>query len=269
MAPHDDPSAVALYNCMFLALSLWLRGAPREARATAAGARELASAISHRFGLAISCLFSALIENLCRDFAHARDLAWYALEITRAHQARRLTAMAEQQLGWALAGQGQLGEGIARMKRGITGWTSTGARDGTTLFHVGLAEAELCAGRIDDAAASLAAAEVMAARTGEQFYAPELVRVAVRVARRRGQPPAALIPRLRGALAQAARQGAGSWTLRLASDLVELTRGTDLAPDAPGLLERAIAAIAGGDDTADVIRAKAIASTATPRRTGT
>jgi predicted ATPase len=168
--------------------------------------------------------------------------------------------MAELQLGWALAGRGQLGEGIARMQRGITGWTKTGARVGTTLFHVGLAEAELCAGNIDDAAASLVTAEAMAARNGEHFYEPELVRVAVRVAHRRGQPSAELIPRLRGALAQAAQQGAGSWTLRLASDLIELTHGTDLAPDAPALLERAIAAIAGGDDTADVMRAKQIAS---------
>ena len=108
----------------------------------------------------------------------------------------------------------------------------------------------------------------MAARSGERFYEPELVRVAVRVAHRRGHPPAELIPCLRGALAQAAQQGAGSWTLRLASDLVELTRGTDLAPDAPALLERAITAIAGGDDTADVMRAKEIASTATPQRIG-
>lgn len=269
VSPHDDPSAVAIYLNMFLALSLWLQGAPREARAIAAGARELANAISHRFGLAISCLFSAVIDNLCHEFARARDLAQYALEGTRAHQARRWTAMAEQQLGWALAGQGHLGEGIAQMKRGISGWTETGARDGTTLFHVGLAEAELCAGYIDDAAASLAAAEAMAARSGEHFYEPELVRVAVRVAHRRGQPPAELIPRLRGALAQAARQGAGSWTLRLASDLVELTRGTDLARDAPALLERAIAAIAGGDDTADVMRAKEIAATATPPWMGT
>ena len=266
VSPHDDPSAVAIYLHMFLALSLWLRGVPREARAIAAGARELANATSHRFGLAISYLFSALIENLCREFAHARELAQYALEVTRAHQVTRWTAMAEQQLGWALAGQGQLGEGIARMKQGIADWTRTGARDGTTLFHVGLAEAELCAGHIDDAAASLAAAEAMAARNGEHFYEPELVRVAVRVGHRRGQPPAELIPRLRGALAQAAQQGAGSWTLRLASDLVELTRGTDLAPDAPALLERAITAIAGGDDTADVMRAKEIAATASLHR---
>jgi len=265
--PHDDPAAAAVYlsNCMYLALALWLRGAPGEARAIAAGARTLANAISHRFGLAISCVFPALIENLCCEFAHARDLAQYALEVTRAHQAKRWAAMAEQQLGWALAGQGQLGEGIAHMKRGILGWTTTGACSGTTLFHVGLAEAELRAGHIDDAAASLAAAEAMAGRSGERFYEPELVRVAVRVAHRRGQPPAELIPRLRGALAQAAQQGAGSWTLRLASDLVELSRGTDLAPDAPALLERAITAIAGGDDTADVMRAKQIASTAPPR----
>lgn len=154
------------------------------------------------------------------------------------------------------------------MKRGITDWTKTGARDGTTLFHVGLAEAELCAGNIDAAAASLAAAEAMAARSGEHFYEPELVRVAVRVAHRRGQPPVELVPRLRGALAQATQQGAGSWILRLASDLVELTRGTDLAPDAPALIERAITAIAGGDDTADVMRATQIASTATPRWMG-
>jgi class 3 adenylate cyclase/tetratricopeptide (TPR) repeat protein len=269
--PHDDPSAATVYlnNCMYLALSLWLRGAPREARAIAARARELANAISHRFGLAISCLFSALIENLCREFAHARDLAQYGLEITRAHQAKRWTAMAEQQLGWALAGQGQLGEGIAQMKRGITGWTNTGACSATTLFHVSLAEAEQRAGHIDDAAASLAAAEAMAARSGEHFYEPELVRVAVRVAHLRGRPPTELIPRLRGALAQATQQGAGSWTLRLASDLVELTRGTDLAPDGPALLECAITAIAGGDDTADVMRAKEIASMATARWMGT
>lgn len=105
VSPHDDPFAVAIYLRMFLALSLWLQGVPREARAIAARARESAHAISHRFGLAISCLFSALIENLCREFAHARDLARYALEVTRAHQLTRWTAMAEQQLGWALAGQ--------------------------------------------------------------------------------------------------------------------------------------------------------------------
>ncbi|HEX7841461.1 MAG TPA: AAA family ATPase, partial [Kofleriaceae bacterium] len=207
-----EAHSMYLSSCMYLAFSLWVRGTPGEARAIATGARELAAAIARPFSVAMSCLLSALIENLCGEFVRARDLAQHALEVTRAHQAKRWTAMAEQQLGRALAGQGQLGEGIARMQRGITGRTETGTRVGTTSFYVALAEAELCAGRLDDAAASLTAAEAMVVRTGERFYEPELVRVAVRVAHHRGQPLAELIPRLRGALVQAARQGAGSWT---------------------------------------------------------
>lgn len=119
--------SVYLSNCMYLAIPLWLQGVPGEARAIATGARELADAITQPFGVAISYLFSALIENLCGEYAHARDLAQHALEVAHAHQIELWTAMAELQLGWALAGQGQLGEGIARMQRGITGWTKTGA----------------------------------------------------------------------------------------------------------------------------------------------
>jgi predicted ATPase len=269
--PYGSPPAARysayLSNCAFLALSLWLHGAPGEARAVAAQALELANAISDPFGVTYSSSYSAVIENLCGNFARARDLAQRGLEVARSHQLELWAALAEQELGQALAGQGQFVEGIARMQQGNAEWTRAGARAGATSFYAILAEAELRAGKLDDATASLATAEAMVTETGENFYEPELARVGVRVAHRRGRPPAELLRRLRDALAQAAQQDAGSWTLRLASDLVELTRGTDLAPDAPALLDRAIAAIVGGEDTADLARARAIAGAAAPGQT--
>jgi class 3 adenylate cyclase/tetratricopeptide (TPR) repeat protein len=246
-------------HCVYLAWSLWTYGAPEEARAIASQARELAQAISHPMSVAFSCCYSAIIENLCGDFARAAELVEHALEVARANQLELWMALAELQYGWALAGQGKLVEGIAAIQRGIAGWAKTGARAGTTFFYVVLAEAQARAGLVDEAVASLATAETMVAKNGEHFYEPELVRIAVRVAQRRGAGPAELVPRLRAALAQAERQRAGSWTLRLACDLVELASGTDLAPDAPDLLRHAIAGIVGGEGTADLARARELA----------
>jgi len=249
-------------HCVYLAWSLWTHGAPEEARAIAAQARELAHAISHPMSVAFSCSYSAIVENLCGDHARAQELAAHGLEVARAHQLELWTTLAEIQLGWALAGQGRLAEGIAAMQHGIAGWGKTGARAGTTFFYVGLAEAQLRAGEIDAAVASLAMSEAMVAKNAEHFYEPELVRVAVRVAHRQGASVASLVPRLRTALAQAERQRAGSWSLRLASDLVELTSGTDLAPEAPAVLRRAIADIVAGEGTADLARAHELAGRA-------
>ena len=211
---------------------------------------------------ALDSTYSAIIENQCGDFARAQELAEHGLEVARAHQLELWTTLAEIQYGWALAGQGKLADGIAAMQRGIAGWAKTGARAGTTFFYVGLAEAQLRAGEIDGAVASLAMSEAMVAKNSEHFYEPELVRVAVRVAHQQGATAASLVPRLRAAVLQAERQRAGSWSLRLASDLVELTRETDLAPEAPALLRRAIDAIVGGEGTADLARARALASPA-------
>ena len=81
------------------------------------------------------------------------------------------------QLGWALAGSGELVRGIPLMTTGLEGWKSTGARVGFTFFPVTLAEMSLRAGQLEVAEQLLADAVPMIEENDEHFYEPELLRL--------------------------------------------------------------------------------------------
>jgi predicted ATPase len=89
--------------------------------------------------------------------------------------------------GWALAAQGQVEEGIARMQQGLTAWRATGAELGRSHYLALLAEAYGKAGQIDEGLNIVAEALVLVDNTGECVYEAELYRLKGELLRSRSE----------------------------------------------------------------------------------
>jgi predicted ATPase len=108
------------------------------------------------------------------------------------------------------------------MLRGLADWRAVGSELGTTYFLTLLADAYREAGRLDDALRALDAADAVADRTGEGWWAPEVARLRGELLQRRGAPIDEVEPHLKGALALARRRSARSLEQRAAASLAGL-----------------------------------------------
>jgi adenylate cyclase len=121
-----------------------------------------------------------------------------------------------------------------------------------------LAEAELGAGEVDAAQASLEAALTHVARTGERHYEAELhrLRAACALATRRANSTRVAAGCLRRAMAVAGRQGARLWGLRAATALARLTPDGAPGRRAAAHLSQVLATFAPDVEFPDVTAAR-------------
>jgi adenylate cyclase len=158
--------------------------------------------------------------------------------------------------GWAAGAQGNLGEGITLMERGVDAWRGAGALCHLPYFLALLAELCLRAGRIDAAGERLAEARAQEEGSGERLWEAELHRLEGEVLLAaaddgdRGDRAEACFLR---ALEVAGRQGATSLELRAALSLSRLAS----SPDAHQLLREVVGRFTEGHDTADLRAAQA------------
>jgi adenylate cyclase len=220
---------------------------------------ELARRLSHPLTTAYALCFAALIRNHRADHAEARQLSEEALTITEPNKFALWSAWATMQLGWALAGSGQLSAGIPQMTRGLEGWKSTGARVGFTFFPVTLAEMSLRAGRLDTAEQLLAEAAPMIAQNAEHFYEPELLRLRAELLRRQGASARdeSLRQVEQGLLAARARKGK-SWELRLTMLKAQLLADAGEAERGARELRAVLDGFSEGHGTGDLRAARAL-----------
>ncbi|HKO51956.1 MAG TPA: protein kinase [Polyangiaceae bacterium] len=209
---HDPGVAHGVYQ----AWTLWMLGYPDQALRCVLDMVELARRLSHPLTMAYALCFAALIRNHRAEHTEALELSQAALRITEPNKFALWNAWATMQLGWALAGSGQLELGIPHMTRGLDGWKSTGARVGFTFFPVTLAEMCLRAGQLSQAEQLLAEAGPMIEENDEHFYEPELLRLRAELLRQQGVTPlSAILRQIEDGLAIASARRGKSWELRL------------------------------------------------------
>jgi DNA-binding winged helix-turn-helix (wHTH) protein/tetratricopeptide (TPR) repeat protein len=169
----QDPGVVA---AGFLSWTLWRLGYADQALHSSRAAVALARQLAHVHSVAWALHFAAVLHGLRG--------AWGA---THAWAEELLTVAAEQGLafwlplgtfdqGWALVGQGQYAEGIARMRQGITGLRATGSQLGQSGLLRTLAEAVARMGEIQEGRRILAEAFTVAHHNGEAYDEVELWR---------------------------------------------------------------------------------------------
>ena len=209
---HHDPAVCAFGHA---AWALELSGEPEPASRHIDDALTLGRALGQPFSEAHARLSAARVHQFRGDWRATRKHTEAAAALAREHGFAQLAAWAAALRGWALAAAGEIDEGVAIARDGISALRDLGSRDFTTYFLGVLAETLVVAR--DDAAALDVVAEALDAveRMGERFYAAEL-------------------HRLRGELLRAIRHDASA-----AADCFETARDIARAQGAHALEQRA------------------------------
>jgi class 3 adenylate cyclase/tetratricopeptide (TPR) repeat protein len=154
----------------YQAWALWLAGRAGEARVMSDRALALGTALGHPFTRTLTLSFDAWLCQWEGDVAAVRERAQDALALAREQGFEFWIGWNEVMLGWALGD-------LDAMRRGLADWRAVGSELGTTYFFALMAEACRDAGRLDDARETLEAADEVAARTGEGFWASDIARL--------------------------------------------------------------------------------------------
>jgi class 3 adenylate cyclase/tetratricopeptide (TPR) repeat protein len=146
--------------------ALWLLGYPEQALRRSQEAVALAQGLSHPFSLAYALGGAATLHSLRREGSRARE--WAAAVITLATEQRFpfWVAWGTMVQGWALAEQGQVHEGITRMRQMLAPFT----------FAL-LAEAHGKVGQVEEGLTVLTEALAVGDKTGMRVSEAELYRL--------------------------------------------------------------------------------------------
>jgi class 3 adenylate cyclase/predicted ATPase len=242
--------------------ALWIGGRPAEARAMSDRALALTRELQHPFTHALALSFDAWLCQWLGDVDAVRERARDALAVAREQGFEFWVGWDEIMLGWAQAVSGDGEAGLATMRRGLEDWRAVGSELGTTYFLALMADAQATAGRLDDAFASLDAADEVAGRTGEGWWAPEVHRLRGELLWRRGAPDDDVESRLRAALGLARLRSARSLSLRVAVTLAEFWFARGRGAEASALLDAELRAHADGGEDAGVRQARALLASA-------
>jgi predicted ATPase len=168
------PSIVSL---TWLGRALWVIGCADQAQQRSQEAVALAQRMEHTPSLAYAEYFAAMLYQHRRDAegtsAHAEALMTLADEqgfALRFEQARILR-------GWALAEQGEAGEGVVQVRQGLAALEGIGPKLAQPYYLALLAEAYGQAGQPEIGLQSLAEALTLVAETEERWWEAELYRL--------------------------------------------------------------------------------------------
>jgi class 3 adenylate cyclase/predicted ATPase len=165
-------------NCRaHAAWALWCLGYAAQARVRSDEALALAQRESHPSSLAYALGFAAVIDQLRHDGEAAQARAEAMIALSQEQRFPVWLAMATFRLGAALAEQGRLQEGIAKMRAGLDAWKSTGAELERPYRLSVLAKAHGQLGQTELALGLLAEALVAVSKSGEGFWEAELRRL--------------------------------------------------------------------------------------------
>jgi TOMM system kinase/cyclase fusion protein len=243
----------------YAAWVLWELGHPDQALQQSHEALTRARELAHPHSLAYALFYGAVLHQFRREGQAAHERA-ETLMVLSAEQGFALWGARGTILrGWTLALQGQGVEGIAQMRTGLAGYTTTGATLLQPYWLALLAEAYGIAGRTEEGLRALAGALAAVHRTGERFYEAELYRLKGELLlTRSADDQAAATTCFQHALAVARRQQAKSLELRAAMSLSRLWQQQGKRDAAHELLAPIYGWFTEGFDTADLKEAKAL-----------
>jgi predicted ATPase/class 3 adenylate cyclase len=244
----------------YAAWALWQLGYPDQALQRSDEARALAKELSHPLSLAIALHFTATVHQFRREAQAAQEWARAATVLSREQGLPFWDGSGTIMWGWALAAQGQVEDGIAKLHQGLVTFRATGAEVQQPSWLALLAEANGWAGRAAPGLDAVAEALAIMDKTGERYYEAELYRLQgeLLLQEDKGQKALEAEASFLQALEVARRQQAKSWELRAAMSLSRLWQRQGKHQEAYDLLAPIYGWFTEGFDTADLQEAKAL-----------
>ena len=215
--------------------------------------------LSHPHSLVFALYLVASLHQLRREVVATHEWAEATLALAREQLFPYWLAVGRITRGWALAHQGQGGEGIAEIRQGLAAYHATGAELGRPWFLALLAEAYGKAGRAEEGLHVVAEGLAAAAHTGEGFFEAEQYRLQGELLlAHSGEKHPMAESCFHHALDSARRQQAKWLELRAAVSLSRLWQHQGKQAEAQALLAPIYGWFTEGFDTADLQEAKAL-----------
>jgi class 3 adenylate cyclase/tetratricopeptide (TPR) repeat protein len=205
--------------------------------------------------LAFSGFSQASLHIFLREFDQAEAVAARALEISEKNQFPYETALCGCALGLARARLGHASEGVALIRRGISGMEAIGSKVGLSGFTWSLAQAQKADGAIMDALSTVDRALHM--NPDENAFRPGALTFRGELRFELGQPELAEQGFL-AAIALAKGMGARVFELRATMSLARLLASRGRRDEAQTMLADIYNGFSEGFDTADLTEAKAM-----------
>ena len=247
-----------------LAQVLWLLGyVDQSLRHSQENLATLRSLVEHAHSVAFGLNVAAILRQYRGDAPATRALADEALVLSEAHGLAFMGAMASILKGWALTREGELGEGMAQMRRGLAAQLTTGAELARPYWLCVIAEACHRTGAAREGLALLDEAEAAVEHSGERAWEAEIHRLRGRLLLAASEPATPEAARsaeacYRRALHVARRHGARSLELRAAVSLSLLWQAEGREREAREVLAPIYEWFSEGQDTSDQRAAAAL-----------
>src|SRR5262249_53881085 len=159
------------------ALTRWLLGYPDQALTLIQQALALAHTLGHTFGLGMALSMAATLHLLRGEGRAGQEHAEAMLTLAATHELGAMATQGTLLRGWALAMQGQHGEGLAQMRQALATSQATGQELGRLMALALLAEQYGQAGQVEAGLHVLTEALASPYRQGQRLWEPELHRV--------------------------------------------------------------------------------------------
>jgi class 3 adenylate cyclase/predicted ATPase len=242
-----------------LAIPLWHLGFPDQSIALERDALDAAERMNHQVTTALVLSFGALSAFRRRDLHELRQSAARMQAFAREHSLTQLSAWGTCLEGAAIAASDPV-EAIARIKSGIGLCEKIKNPVFRPIWLIGLAEAQLAAGRAEEALQTVDAALALAEQTRERWMNAELWRlrgcIVLRLGCSSGEKDAEAC--FSHALACADAQQSKMLALRAATSLAGLWERQRLRGKAREFLAAHYNSVAEGLDTPDMTEARSL-----------
>ena len=157
--------------------NLWALGYPEQSRRRMEEAISLAQKASEPRAMAFILVFAAFHYRSSGEAEKARELAEKCIALCDEHGMSHESESVGVAYGWAMARQGYVEEGIARIRMSIASHNARGSMISTSQYLAVLADAYARAGRIEEGLDSVTKGLDFVNANGERHYEAELYRL--------------------------------------------------------------------------------------------
>jgi predicted ATPase len=245
----------AILNRMHLGRVMLYLGFPDRAQVWIAEGLRMAETMRHPLALCNTLSVAVTVEAFHRNTGTIIDMAEKMLFHADEHGLPHYAGIATIMRGWARAMLGEVDEGCAEIKAGLSAQLDIETEQQRAYFLVLLAEALCGAGRFDEGMRALDEAQEALNRTDERYYEAELHRLKGELLMKAQSLEAAEVC-FRHSVDVARLQGARAFELRAATGLARLLRTRGAPEEGRALLASVYEWFTEGFDTPDLQAAK-------------